>query len=295
MISDGKFEADLFCNIKFLRIYCDFGVSVFPISFLSRFCNLESLALSFCYFKELASFKSDAFEDKDMIITTPKFKKLLLDGINNIRDLWKQDSLLDHICASLECLEVLQCGNLINLGLDLSSFENLTTLDVWKCNKMSELITSFKAKSLVCLVTMRIRECEMMRVVVASGGDDTSYEIIFIALKRLELHFLSSLTSFCSGNYTLRFPSLEQVTLSQCPRMKNFYQGALSTPKLHKVQLTETDFKGSWVGGLNATVEQLYKEQVGYRGLKHLKLSEFPELVDIWSKNPQEMFGFYNS
>ncbi|KAB2006680.1 hypothetical protein ERO13_D11G326000v2 [Gossypium hirsutum] len=292
MISDGKFEADLFCNIKFLRIYCDFGVSVFPISFLSRFCNLESLALSFCYFKELATFKSDAFEDKDMIITTPKFKKLLLDGINNIRDLWKQDSLLDHICASLECLEVLQCGNLINLGLDLSSFENLTTLDVWKCNKMSELITSFKAKSLVCLVTMRIRECEMMRVVVASGGDDTSYEIIFIALKRLELHFLSSLTSFCSGNYTLRFPSLEQVTLSQCPRMKNFYQGALSTPKLHKVQLTETDFKGSWVGGLNATVEQLYKEQVGYRGLKHLKLSEFPELVDIWSKNPQEMLDF---
>ncbi|KAH1084299.1 hypothetical protein J1N35_024060 [Gossypium stocksii] len=292
MISDGQFEAGLFCKIKFLRIFGDFGVSVFPISFLSRFYNLESLQLGFCYFKELASFESDAFEDKDRIITISKIKKLRLDRINNIRHLWKKDSPLDHICASLECLEVWRCNNLINLGLDISSFENLTTLDVWKCNKMSELITSFKPQSLVCLVTMRISECEMMREVVASDGDETSYEIIFKALKHLELHFLQSLTSFCSGNYTLRFPSLEQVTLSQCPRMKNFYRGALSTPKLHKVQLTETNFKGRWVGDLNATVEQLYKEQVGYRGLKHLKLSEFPELVDIWSKNPQEMLDF---
>ncbi|MBA0575501.1 hypothetical protein Golob_024656, partial [Gossypium lobatum] len=78
MISDGQFEAGLFCNIKFLRISCDFGVSVFPSSFLSRFYNLESLQLQYCYFKELASFESDAFEDKDMIIRIPKIKKLIL-------------------------------------------------------------------------------------------------------------------------------------------------------------------------------------------------------------------------
>ncbi|MBA0654827.1 hypothetical protein Goklo_021743, partial [Gossypium klotzschianum] len=121
-----------------------------------------------------------------------------------------------------------------------------------------------------------------MREVVASDGDEASYEIVFRVLKRLELHCLQNLTSFCSGNYTLWCPSLEQVTLSQCPRMKNFYQGELITPKLHKVQSTETDFRGRWAGDLNATVEQLYKEQ----------FSKFPELIDIWSKNPQEMLDF---
>ncbi|XP_052877407.1 uncharacterized protein LOC128283994 [Gossypium arboreum] len=146
---------------------------------------------------------------------------------------------------------------------------------------MLELITSSKALSLECLVTLRIRECERIRV-VASDGDETSYEIVFIALKRLELHCLQSLTSFCLRNYTLRFPSLEQVTLSQCPRMKNFNQGELTTPKLQKVQFTQTDFRGRWAGDLNATVEQLYQEL----------LSEFPELVDIWSRNPQEMLDF---
>ncbi|KAL1075593.1 hypothetical protein V6Z11_D11G374400 [Gossypium hirsutum] len=131
-----------------------------------------------------------------------------------------------------------------------------------------------------------------MREVVASDGDETSHEIVFRALKCLELHCLQSLTSFCSSNYALRFPSLEQFTLNQCPRMMNFNQGGLATPKLQKVQLTQTDWRGRWAGDLNATVEQLHQEQVGYHGLKRLKLSEFPKLVDIWSRNPQEMLDF---
>ncbi|MFQ6635710.1 hypothetical protein Gotur_010283 [Gossypium turneri] len=261
MISDGKYEANLFCNIKLLRIsgYSDES-AVFPISFLRRFYNLEGLELGSCNFKELASFESNACEDKDTVITIPNIKNLKLYAIKNIRHFWKQDSSFDHICASLEHLKVWQCGDLINLGIDLSFFENLTTLDVWKCKEMLALITSSKARSLVCLVTMRIRECEMVREVIVSEEDDTSYEIVFSELKRLELLCLQSLTSFCSGSYTFRFPSLEQVTLSQCPRMKNFCQGELTTPKLHKVQLKETDFRGRWAADPNATIEQLNTE-----------------------------------
>ncbi|MBA0858952.1 hypothetical protein Goshw_002028, partial [Gossypium schwendimanii] len=76
MISDGKYEANLFCNIKFLP--------VFPISFLRRFYNLESLELGSCNFKELASFESNACEDKDTVITIPNIKNLKLDAIKNI-------------------------------------------------------------------------------------------------------------------------------------------------------------------------------------------------------------------
>ncbi|KAH1084278.1 hypothetical protein J1N35_024039 [Gossypium stocksii] len=145
MTSDGQFKANLFCNIKFLWIYYFDELDVFSISFLGRFYNLEILYVLSCDSKEIASYKSSACEDKDMIITTPKIKKLRLHDVNNIRHLWKQDSPLHHMCTCLECLEVWWCDNLINLGLDLLSFENLTTLDVWKCNEMSELITSSKA------------------------------------------------------------------------------------------------------------------------------------------------------
>ncbi|KAK8570775.1 hypothetical protein V6N13_103179 [Hibiscus sabdariffa] len=36
----------------------------------------------------------------------------------------------------------------------------------------------------------------------------------------------------------------------------------------------------------------LFNKTVGYRDLKHLKFSEFPELIDVWSRNPQEMLDF---
>ncbi|KAK6289277.1 hypothetical protein POUND7_000818, partial [Theobroma cacao] len=113
-------------------------------------------------------------------------------------------------------------------------------------------------------------------------------------LKHVELHCLPSLGSFCSGNSSFKFPSLEQVIVSQCPRLKSFCLGALSTPKLQRVQLESTDYKGRWAGDLGATVEHLHQEKVGYQCLKHLKLSEFPELVDIWNGNPQEILDLKN-
>ncbi|KAK6289270.1 hypothetical protein POUND7_000811, partial [Theobroma cacao] len=88
-----------------------------------------------------------------------------------------------------------------------------------------------------------------------------TYEIIFRELKRLELQCLPSLRSFCTGNYTFRFPSLEQVIVSECLSLKSFCQGALSTPKLERVQLNRTDSEGRWAGDLGATIEQLYMEQ----------------------------------
>ncbi|KAL4379488.1 hypothetical protein GQ457_02G040490 [Hibiscus cannabinus] len=287
MINDHQFDADMFCNIRHLDISFNANeTNDFPVCFLKRFYNLKRFEVGPCHFKESSPSEGDAGEEKDMNTTLPRIKKLRLDSVSNTRLLWTQEG---RMSASLESLQVWQCHSLINLGSYFSTLQNLTTLDVWNCKEMTELITSCKAQSLVCLVTMKIRECGMMREVVASQGDETTEEIVFKKLKCLELDCLVSLKSFCSVNHTFRFPFLEQVILSQCPRMNNFCQGVLSTPKLNKVRLTKTDFKGHWAGDLNVTVDQLYKEQVGYRDLKHLKLSEFSELVDVWSRNPQEM------
>ncbi|KAL4376293.1 hypothetical protein GQ457_02G040600 [Hibiscus cannabinus] len=286
MINDHQFEPDFFSNIRHVHITCDSDeTNVFPFCFLQKFYNLETLEVRSCNLEELSPSEGDAGEEKDMITILPKIK-LKLVGITNTRLPWTQE---DHISTSLENLQVWHCHSLINLGSYFSTLQNLTTLDVWDCKETTELITSSKAQSLVCLVTIRIRECERMREVVASQGGETTDEIVFEKLKCLELDCLLSLESFCSGNHTFWFPSLERVTVSQCPRINNFCQGVLSTPKLQKVRFTRTDFKGRWAGDLNTTVQQLYKEQVGYRGLKHLKFSVFPELVDIWSRNPQEM------
>ncbi|KAK8632965.1 hypothetical protein V6N13_013821 [Hibiscus sabdariffa] len=259
MINNHQFEADFFCNIRHLQINCHLDeANIFPFCFLQRFYSVEALEVGSWNFKELSPSEGDSGEDNDMITTLPKIKRLILDCVTNTRLLWTQE---DHISSSLESLQVWHCPNLINLGSYFSTLQNLTTLDVWDCKEMTELITSSKAQSLVCLVTMRIRECETMREVVASQGDESTDEIVFEKLKYLDLHCLLSLKSFSSGNHTFRFPSLERVTVSQCPRINNFCQGVLSTPKLRRVLFRGTDFKERWAGDLNATVEQLYKEQ----------------------------------
>ncbi|KAG4123425.1 hypothetical protein ERO13_D11G325750v2 [Gossypium hirsutum] len=124
---------------------------------------------------------------------------------------------------------------------------------------MVELITSSKAQCLEQLVTLKIGDCKMMREVIASDGDEaTHHEIIFKELKYLELYDLQNLKSFCSGNYTLKFPSLDEVDVSFCPAMENFCNGALSTPKLQEV---ETERGVRRCRDLNATIEQLNKEE----------------------------------
>ncbi|MBA0878389.1 hypothetical protein Goshw_020539, partial [Gossypium schwendimanii] len=60
----------------------------------------------------------------------------------------------------------------------------------------------------------------MMREVIASDGDEATYhEINFKELKCLKLYYLQNLKSFCSGNYTLKFPSLDEVYVGDCPAM----------------------------------------------------------------------------
>ncbi|KAG8479749.1 hypothetical protein CXB51_029656 [Gossypium anomalum] len=91
------------------------------------------------------SFESDACEDKYMVIMLPEIKKLKL-------------YVFDIVA--------------VRLNLFFFFSENFTTLDVWKCKPT----TSSKAQSMVCIVTMRIRECETNN---CKRGDEISYEIIF--------------------------------------------------------------------------------------------------------------------
>ncbi|XP_040961062.1 uncharacterized protein [Gossypium hirsutum] len=260
-ITGGQFAIDLFSHIKVLEIteYLN-DSTVFSFRFLQRFSNLEKIEMVNCNFNELSPYEGDVGEERDVTMLLPRIKQLTLKGVDKMTHLWKQGSPLHHICTNLETLEVHKCGSLINIERASSSLRNLTTLEVGYCKEMVELITSSKAQCLEQLVTLKIRGCEMMREVIASDGDEATYqEIIFEELKCLELKGLQNLKSFCSGNYTLKFPSLDDITVIDCPAIENFCNGALSTPKLQEVQ-TEQDVR-KCTRDLNSTIEQLNKEE----------------------------------
>ncbi|XVF04820.1 hypothetical protein REPUB_Repub05bG0118300 [Reevesia pubescens] len=254
ILSKEVFPANLFSNIKVLRVHCYHQDSaIFPFGFIQKFTNLEKLDVGCCKFKELFPSERLVGDQKKPLGTLSRVRSLKLVLLSNLRHIWKPNSRADLIPPCLEELVVWDCASLVNLAPSSSSFSNLTTLDVWRCHGAEHIIASSTAKSLMQLTKMSIRECNEVTEIVANEGGET-LEIIFSKLVCLELNRLANLLCFSSGSFALKFPSLEDVTVIQCPSLTNFYCGGeLSTPKLHKVWLTEEKDRICWEGDLNTT------------------------------------------
>ncbi|KAK5787200.1 hypothetical protein PVK06_041853 [Gossypium arboreum] len=151
------------------------------------------------------------------------------------------------------------------------SFGNLRHVIIFDCQSLKTLFPFSIAKDLQQLERLTIDKCGLEEIVAKSVEESGKQEICFAfnQLSFLKLWYLPYLTCFYQGMHRTTWPALKQLTISGCGRIKIFgHEESQIRPSLFLV------------------------EKVGYRGLKHLKLSEFPELVDIWSRNPQEMLDF---
>ncbi|KAF7840437.1 putative disease resistance protein [Senna tora] len=183
---------------------------------------------------------------------------------------------MDLILPNLESLYISNCDNLIKFGPSFISFKNLTNIDVGFCKRLTSLLTSSTATSLVQLTRLRIYLCNKIEEIIAKeGDDDVENEIInFKKLRSLELEDLPSLKSFCSHNYAFMFPSLDKVTIRGCYRLSMFCPRDIHAPLLKGVDLGE-EREELWVTNLNKTIQLLFLPEVVY-----LKL--YPEMKNLW-------------
>ncbi|GAY69496.1 hypothetical protein CUMW_289830, partial [Citrus unshiu] len=102
----------------------------------------------------------------------------------------------------------------------------------------------------------------MTEVVINDKEGVDIEEIVFSKLKALILCDLDSLTSFCSANYTFKFPSLEYLEVIGCPKMKTFTSGESNTPPRVNVSYGESEDQQRWANNdLNTTIQQLHAEK----------------------------------
>ncbi|XP_044480961.1 probable disease resistance protein At4g27220 isoform X5 [Mangifera indica] len=247
-IWQGEFQEN-FCIVETLELIKD-EYTYIPIQILQKFVSLENLILKVCSYEELFSFK----EGEEDIGVFTNFETLELQGLFNLKCISKQDSRLNSILQNLHSLYVNYCHNLTTLLLPSQSLENLRTLSVRHCNGMQNLMTSSITRSLKCLESLSIEKCEMMVEVLANEGDISNGEVVFRKLKKLHLLGLESLTHFYYGNYTLKFPFLEELNVSRCSKMKTFSSGGLSMPRL-----LEVNWK-SCSSDLNSIIQQLQND-----------------------------------
>ena len=155
---------------------------------------------------------------------------------------------------------------------------------VENCPKLISLLTP---STVVQLRKIKIENCERMTEIVANQGSEAEVgdEIAFANLIYLGLKNLPSLTAFHLGNRTIKFPSLDQVMVENCPKLKIFYSGVLSTPKLTWVWIEgnlRVKKEGDGDGDLNATIkeyweakleicDQKFAEKVSYQVIEVIK------------------------
>ncbi|KAJ4721510.1 Disease resistance protein [Melia azedarach] len=240
-----QFPEDLICKLKYLQVKVDESSSFLSLDFLQRFHNMKLLDIV----GPAIAFNPEVDENR------MHTRIMNLDACSEFKHILKEESNMDHLIHLL----VARCNNLINsLVPSSTSFRNLTTLTVLICHGLTSIVTCSAAKSLVQLRKMSIRSCDgLTEIVAADEGDETKdYEINFSQLKELDLFNLVRLTSFCSANCTLKFPSLEELNVEDCRKMKSFCGGEISTPKLQKVKLQNitTELRK---GDLNKTIQEL--------------------------------------
>ncbi|KAL5823718.1 hypothetical protein ACOSQ4_021618 [Xanthoceras sorbifolium] len=247
-----KFPQHQFSKIKGLIVFDDES-PVLSFDILHRIHNLEKLKLTDSSYKEILSYE----EVEKYTGTLVQLKSLDLKKLDDLEQMWKEDSKLALILQNLETVKVEECNSLITLIPASASFQNLKSLTVWRCKRLISLVSSSTAKTLVQLEEMGIVHCDVMTEIVANE-DVKEDNIIFSKLKRLSLFGLSSLTSFCSANYTLNFPSLKDLYLSECPKMKFFSSGVAHVPMLQQIECGYKNY--IWEGDLITTIQRIHEE-----------------------------------
>ncbi|KAF7808370.1 putative disease resistance protein [Senna tora] len=185
---------------------------------------------------------------------------------------------LDFILPNLESLLVISCDNLIKLGPSFISFKNLVVIIVDCCYRLTSLLTSSIATSLVQLTKLTLNSCVKIEEIISKEGDDQMEKeiILFKKLRSLELEVLPSLKSFCSLNYSFMFPSLDKVAIRGCCNLRMFCPGDIYAPLLKGVEMElGEETEELWESNLNKTIQLVFLQEVTY-----LELS--PEMKNVW-------------
>lgn len=227
----GANIAHLMQNLKVLKLQCfheDDGSSIFSSGLLEKIPNIENLGVGCSSFNEVFSFERPSADCTKIL---SKLKGLELSYLPKLNSIGLEHSWVQPLPETLETLDVLSCSCLKCLVPSAVSFSNLVHLNVVECHGLVHLITTSTAKSLSLLKQIYVRDCQSIQEIVSKEGDHESSdeEIVFWLLNVLSLQSLPSIIGFYMGTTKLKFPSLDQVTLMECPQMKYSF-----VPNLHQ-------------------------------------------------------------
>ncbi|MED6204292.1 hypothetical protein PIB30_007763, partial [Stylosanthes scabra] len=237
-------------------------------SFLHSNPNMKNVWLNDGSFEELVPHVR--FTEIESLGVVPQLKSFKLTNLPNlVRIGFERDPILQRI----ESLVFQNCPSLETIAPSNVFLSNLTKLEVVDCDKLKYLISPSTARSLGQLNTLKVINCGSLEEILSEegqgGGRTTDIkdkgDIIFKQLTTIELASLKNLESFCSSeSCKFRFPSLERLVVSACPKLKSFSQQEdMKPPKLQKIYVVHEKEKveSYWTNNLQETIRDIFDKK----------------------------------
>jgi hypothetical protein len=192
-----------------------------------------------------------------------RLKILKLYLVSELRYINLEHSWLDAVCEKLHNLNVTNCHGLNKLFRYPSavSFSCMRELYISVCHGLRYLFRSSVANLLTSLEKITVTESKSIICIVAQELDETTDQgVKFERLCYIYLNSLSSLECFYSGNGSLQLPSLTEVYIWKCPKMKIFSRGEINAESFRGIQALSdsNDQLVLYNDDLNASVEKLF-------------------------------------
>ncbi|XP_054780230.1 uncharacterized protein LOC129287958 isoform X2 [Prosopis cineraria] len=285
-----QFQANFLRRVKFLVLLCFHDDSGgFPCEFFKSksIPNMEKLRVGCSNFKAIFTSHRPNVDQHTQTFFS-QLKEIQLDSLPKLKSIGLEQSWVAPVLENLETLRMRNCPCLMNLVTSTASFSKLRELHVSNCQGLVYLITPSTARSLVLLEELSIDRCGSIQEIVAKEDESNEDEITFSKLKRFFLNTLQRLGSFHAGNCTFNFPSLELVTVHQCPRMRIFSGGTINASRHVRVSAKLAEYRNLPLEccgmDLNVSIKLIFSSQLENfaRHAQHLELGDNPELEDIW-------------
>ena len=175
-------------------------MNIFPPNMLRRLHNLEELKIEDCNLVE------EVFELYEICHkVSSKLTHMTLNNLPKLKHVWT--SGLEAILA----------------------FQNISRVEVYKCETLNSLFPISVAKSLEQLESLSIIDCELMEEIVAlEEGLETTIKFEFPQITSLTLQLLPKLKCFYPGKHTSEWPSLKILMIDKCDKVKIVVSNELS-------------------------------------------------------------------
>ncbi|KAJ9687659.1 hypothetical protein PVL29_016230 [Vitis rotundifolia] len=168
----------------------------------------------------------------------------LIEGCNEIKTIINGNGITQGVLKRLEHLcinNVLKLESIWKGPVCAGSLPQLKNLTLSKCPELKKIFSDSMIRLFHQLEYLRVEECNLIEEIIIVESENKRLEAnVLPSLKTLILLDLPKLTSICSDEYSLEWPSLQRIKISECNLLKRLPFNNANATKLRFIEGQES-------------------------------------------------------